>query len=80
MGGIIEIIAIVGLLTLVGSLALGIVAYKYYWGERGTPPATAEERRRQKEAELRARARQIEYADNHPPRPRRPLLWDNRKA
>ncbi len=80
MNGIIEIIVIVGLLTLIGSLALGIFAYRYYWGERGTPPLTGEARRLQKEAELRARARQLDYAEKHPTRPRSPDFWDNRKT
>ena len=80
MSGIIGIIVIVGLLTLIGSLALGIFAYRYYWGERGTPPATGEQRRQQKEAEVRARARQLEYAEKNPPKPRRPVFWDNRKT
>ena len=80
MTGIVGIIVIVGLLTLIGSLALGVFAYRYYWGERGTPPATGEERRRQKEEELRFRAKQIEYAESHPPKPRKPVFWDNRKA
>ena len=79
MSGIFGIVFIVGLLTLIGSLALGIFAYRYYWGERDTPPATGAERRRQKEDELRLRAGQIEYAKNNPIRPRRPVFWDNRK-
>lgn len=77
---LLEIFLIVGLLTLIGSLALGIFAYRYYWGVRGTPPPTGEERRRQKEEELRLRAKQIEYSESHPPKPRKPVFWDNRKA
>ena len=80
MSGIIEIFVIVGLLTLIGSLALGIFAYRYYWGGRGAPPLTGEARRRQKEAEIRARARQMEYAEKNPPKPRSPSFWDNRKT
>jgi hypothetical protein len=80
MHGIIGIVIIVSLLTLIGSLALGVFAYRYYWGIRGTPPATGEARRLQKEEELRRRALQIEYAEKHPIKPRRPVFWDNRKA
>ena len=80
MTGIVGIIVIVGLLTLIRSLALGIFAYHYYWGERGRPPATGEARRLQKQEELIARARQIDYAEKHPIKPRRPVFWDNRKA
>ncbi len=79
MNGIIGITIIVGLLTIIGSLALGIFAYRYYWGERGAPPLTGEERRRQKEIELRERAGQIEYAKKHPFRPRSPDFWNNQK-
>jgi len=74
------IIVIVSALTLIGTLALAIVTLKYYWGERGAPPLTGEERRQQKEAELRLRASQIEYAKRHPVTPRKPEFWDNSKA
>ena len=71
---------LVVLLTLLGSGALLFVTLKYYWGERGAPPATGEERKRQKEEELKLRAAQIEYARTHPVKPRKPDFWDNRKA
>ena len=66
-------------LTVIGSAALLLVTLKYYWGERGTPPLTRAERRKQKEAELAQRARQIEAARLRPVRPRNPSFWDNRK-
>jgi hypothetical protein len=74
------IITLVLLLTLVGSGTLLIVTVKYYWGDRGRPPATGAERKRQKEEEMALRAKQIEYARTHPVRPRNPDFWDNRKV
>ena len=68
------------LLTLLGSGALLFVTLKYYWGERGKPPVTGDERRRQYQEELKLRVAQIEYAKQNPPRPRNPNLWDNRKV
>ena len=67
------------LLTVVGSLALLFVTVKYYWGERGTAPLTGAERRREKEEELRRRAKQFEYSKLHPREPRSPDFFDNRK-
>lgn len=74
------LLLLVFLLTLLGSAALLLVTVKYYWGERGTPPATGERRRAQKDLELRLRAKQIEYAEQNPVKPRRPDFFDNRKA
>ena len=71
---------IVALLTLLGSSALLITTLKYYWGERGAPPLTGEMRRKQKQEEMQKRAKQIEYQKLHPPKPRKPDFWDNRKA
>ena len=71
-------IVIVLALTALGSLALGIFTIKYYWA-RGKPPATGEERRRQKEEELRLRAKQIEHSKKNPREPRNPSFWNNRK-
>ncbi len=68
------------LLTVVGSLTLLFITVRYYWGERGTPPVTGEQRRLQKEEELRLRAKQLEYAERNPIRPRKPDFWDNTKA
>ncbi|MEP7212757.1 MAG: hypothetical protein ABI791_06765 [Acidobacteriota bacterium] len=66
-------------LTLLGSLTLLFITVKYYWGERGGPPVRGEERRRQKEEELRLRAAQIEYLKTHPREERSPSFLDNRK-
>ncbi len=40
---------IVSALTLAGILILGFMVMRYYWGERGTPPPSAAERRRLRE-------------------------------
>ncbi|MEO5859522.1 MAG: hypothetical protein ABIR33_11300, partial [Pyrinomonadaceae bacterium] len=73
------IILIVLLLTVLGSAVLLFITVKYYWGERGSPPATGEARRTQKEEELRLRRKQIEYAETHPRDTRSPDFLDNRK-
>ena len=73
------IIILVLLLTLLGTAALVLVTVKYYWGERGAPPATGEERRRQKAEELKLRAKQIELAEKNPIVTRKPEFWDNTK-
>jgi hypothetical protein len=72
-------ILLVLMLTALGTLALVFVTVKYYWGERGAPPLTGEQRRRQREDELRLRAKQIERAEKNPVTPRRPDFWDNTK-
>jgi len=74
------IIIIVLLLTLLGTAALAGVTLKYYWGERGEPPMTGKERRRQHEEELRLRAKQIEHAEKNPIVTRKPSFWDNTKV
>ena len=74
------ILILVGLLTLLGTAALALVTLKYYWGARGTPPPTGENRRRQKEEELKLRARQIELAEKNPIVTRKPEFWDNTKV
>ena len=73
-------IFLVLILTVVGSLTLVFITVKYYWGERGTPPFTGAERRRQKEEELRLRAKQIELSKQNPRKPRSSNFWDNRKS
>jgi hypothetical protein len=73
------IIVIVLLLTLLGTAALALVTLKYYWGERGQPPLTGEERKLQLEEELRLRTKQIEYAEKNPIVTRKPSFWDNTK-
>jgi hypothetical protein len=73
-------IVLVLILTVLGSLVLGFITIRYYWGERGTAPLTGEERKQQKEEELKRRAKQIEYTETHPREPRSPDFLDNRKA
>lgn len=73
------LLILVSALTLLGSAALLFITVRYYWGERGRPPLTGEERRRQKERELELRKKQIEYAETHPVVPRSPDFLDNRK-
>jgi hypothetical protein len=73
------IVLLVLLLTLLGSSVLLFITVKYYWGERGRPPATGEARRKQKENELRMREKQIAYAESHPRETRSLDFLDNRK-
>jgi hypothetical protein len=73
------IIFIVLILTALGSLTLILITVKYYWGIRGAPPLTGEARRRQKEEELRLRARQIELSEKYPRETRSSSFWDNTK-
>lgn len=70
---------LVAALTLLGSGTLLWVTVRYYWADRGRPPATGEERRKQHEEELKRRAAQIEYARTHPVKTRSPSFWDNSK-
>jgi hypothetical protein len=73
-------IVLVSILTLVGTATLVLITVKYYWGARGTPPLTGAEYRRQKEEELRQRAKQIEYAARNPRVTRKSSFWDNSKV
>ena len=73
------IFLIVLALTLLGSGTLLFITVKYYWGERGRPPLTGEERQRQKELELEMRRKQIERAERTPVVPRSQDFLDNRK-
>ncbi|MBK6748566.1 MAG: hypothetical protein KA956_09795 [Pyrinomonadaceae bacterium] len=73
------IVVVVLALTLLGSGALFAVTVKYYWGERGAPPLTGEERKRQHQAELELRAKQLEYSERNPIKTRKPDFWDNTK-
>jgi hypothetical protein len=73
-------IIIVLILTLIGSAVLVFITVKYYWGVRGTPPLSGAEKRRQREEELKLRARQIEYARQNPIAPRKSDFWDNSKV
>ena len=74
------VILIVMALAIAGSLTLAFVTIKYYWAGRGTPPLTGDARRRQRDEELRLRAKQIERAKAKPVRPRKPGFWDNTKS
>jgi hypothetical protein len=67
-------------LTLLGTLTLVFITVKYYWGARGTPPLKGAERRRQREEELRLRAKQFEYAKQNPIATRKEDFWDNSKV
>lgn len=73
------LLILVGALTFLGSVTLLFITVKYYWGDRGRPPLTGEERRRQKELELQLRRGQIEKANKTPVTPRSPSFLDNRK-
>jgi len=57
MRNYIWMILIVAALTLVGILTLGLMTVRYYWGERGAPPLSKEERRLKVEEERARRAR-----------------------
>jgi hypothetical protein len=74
------IIILTLILTALGTLVLLVITVKYYWGERGTPPLTGEQRRQQKEEELRLRAKQIEYSKTHQWETRSPDFFDNSKS
>ena len=73
------IITLTLILTALGTLVLLLITLKYYWGERGTPPATGAERRRQKEEELQLRANQIEHSQKTRWETRSPDFFDNSK-
>ena len=73
-------IVIVLLLTVLGTVTLAFMTLKYYWGERGRPPLTGAEYRRQREEELRLRAKQIEDAAKNPRPTRNSSFWDNSKV
>jgi hypothetical protein len=74
------IITLTLILTALGTLVLLLITLKYYWGARGTPPATGAERRLQKEEELRLRAKQIERSRNTRWETRSSDFFDNRKS
>ena len=80
MSGYIGILVIVGILTALGAGTLLFITLKYYWGERGTPPLTREQRRLAREEELQRRAKQIEYSKNNPIPTRKGSFWDNGKV
>jgi hypothetical protein len=74
------IITLTLILTAVGTLVLLLITLKYYWGARGTPPATGAQRRLQKEEELIRRAKQIEHSRKTRWETRSPDFLDNRKS
>lgn len=74
------IIILTLILTALGTLVLLVITVKYYWGERGTPPLTGEQRRRQREEELRLRAKQIEFSRRNRWETRSPDFFDNSKS
>jgi hypothetical protein len=80
MSSLAWIIILTLILTALGVLVLLLITVKYYWGERGTPPLTGEQRRRQKEEELRLRAKQIEHSRQTNWETRSPDFFDNRKS
>lgn len=80
MSGLTGVIILVVILTLLGTLTLVFVTVKFYWGERGTPPPTREERRVMREEELRLRSKQIEHSKNNPIVTRKASFWDNSKV
>ena len=79
MSSFVWIFVLILTLTVLGSSALLFVTVKYYWGERGQPPLTGDDRRKQYKAELDLRAKQFEYSRKHPPRARSMSFWDNTK-
>jgi hypothetical protein len=72
-------IVLVLILTALGTLTLVFITVKFYWGERGAPPLTGAERKRQRELELHLRAKQIEHTKQHPREIRSLSFWDNQK-
>lgn len=74
------IVTLTLILTALGALVLLFITVKYYWGARGTPPATGAERRKQKEEELRLRAKQIEHSQKTRWETRSGDFFDNRKS
>jgi hypothetical protein len=80
MSSFVWIIVLVLILTFVGAATLAFITVKYYWGDRGTPPLTGAEKKRQIKAELQLRAKQIELAKQNPIRTRKPNFWDNGKV
>lgn len=80
MSNLAWMIFIVFVLTLLGAGTLAFITIKFYWGDRGKPPLTGEERHLQKEREMRLRARQIERSRKNPIKTRKESFWDNSKV
>jgi hypothetical protein len=79
MSSFVWMIVLTLILTALGTLVLLLITLKYYWGARGTPPATGEKRRQQKEEELIQRAKQIENSQKTRWETRSSNFFDNRK-
>ena len=75
-----SIIIVFVLATILGLIFLIVPILAYYWGERGKPPPTGEEKKRLREEELQLRAEQIERSKNTKITPRNKSFWDNRKT
>ncbi len=74
------VVLIVIVLTVLGSGTLLFITLKYYWGDRGTPPPTRDERRRIREEELKRRAKQIEHSQKNKWESRSDNFFDNTKG
>lgn len=74
------IITIGILATIFGLAVLILPILKFYWGEKGKPPVTGEEKKRLREEELRLRAKQIERSKSNPVVTRNSSFWNNRKV
>ncbi len=80
MSNYLWIFVLVLILTVLGSGILFFITSRYYWGVRGTPPPTREERKRLREEELQMRAKQIEYAEQNKWETRSDTFFDNTKT
>lgn len=75
----VEIFLISLIATFFGLVLLVVPIIGFYWGPRGKPPATKEERKKMREEELKMRAEQIERSKNTKIVTRKPSFWDNSK-
>ncbi|HEY0426594.1 MAG TPA: hypothetical protein VGC76_02190 [Pyrinomonadaceae bacterium] len=57
------LILLVIALTVLGLAALGLITKHFYWGSRGTPPLSSEQRRLQREEQERGNLRNAEKPD-----------------
>ncbi len=65
MNNYVLMILIVLALTVLGTATLGFITIKYYWGERGTPPLSAAERKRLREEQVNNGKRKMENKENN---------------
>jgi hypothetical protein len=75
----VEVSLIMLIATIFGLVLLVVPIIGFYWGPRGKPPATKEERKQNREEELKMRAEQIERSKNTKIVTRKPSFWDNSK-